>query len=80
MIASFYEGCVKRLKARASRTGLVSKALPCKKHIDYRARRKMVKRFLLDFWLVWRRLEGLPTSEPYAIAILKHAKGRRECV
>jgi len=40
--------------------------VPCAKHVDYRARRKMVKRFLADFWVVWRRFEGLPVSKPYA--------------
>ena len=34
--------------------------------------RKMVKRFLADFWVAWRRLEGLTVTEPYATAILGH--------
>lgn len=69
---SLYDTCLQRLTAKASRTHSKQKELPCKKHIDYRARRKMVKRFLLDLWLVWRKLEGLSVSEPYAVAILKH--------
>lgn len=69
-----HETCLKRLSAKAKRLKQSTKELPCKKHIDYRARRKMIKRFLLDFWLAWRKLEGLPISEPYAIAVLKHKK------
>jgi len=44
-------------------------------HVDNRAKRIMIKEFLQDFWLAWRKLEGLPISEPYAIAVLKHTKG-----
>lgn len=61
-----YEKCMKRLKK--------AKKPACKLHIHRMAMRKMVKRFLGDLWLVWRKLEGLPTSEPYAIGILKHTK------
>lgn len=61
----YYIECRKRIK---------TKTLPCKKHIDYRARRKMVKRFLADLWAIWRKIEGLPVTEPYAIAILRHDK------
>lgn len=35
-------------------------------HIHNRAWRKMIKEFLRDLWLHWRRLEGLPVSKPYA--------------
>lgn len=35
-------------------------------HIHNRAWRKMVKIFLQNLWLVWRRAEGLPVSEPFA--------------
>ena len=41
-------------------------------HAHNRAKRKMVKIFLSHLWLKWRELEGLPMTEPYAIAILKH--------
>jgi len=41
-------------------------------HIDSMARRKMVKMFLQHLWVRWRTLEGLPTGEPYAQAILGH--------
>jgi len=67
-----YSECVKRLGKTASRLKRESKKPSCKKHIDYRARRKMIKRFLSDLWIQWRTLEKLPISEPYAIAILKH--------
>jgi len=42
-------------------------------HIDLMARRKIVKLFLSRLWLIWREAEGLPTSEPYAMAILGHS-------
>jgi len=67
-----YAQCVERLKQKAERTQQSIKKLPCKQHIDYRAMRKMVKRFLADLWAAWRKLEGLPVSEPYAVAILHH--------
>jgi len=65
----------RRITAKSERTMKGPKKLPCAKHIDYRARRRMVKRFLADLWAAWRSLEGLPVTEPYAIAILKHSKG-----
>jgi len=34
-------------------------------HLDYRAKRKMVKQFLCDFWTQWRLTEGLTVSLPY---------------
>jgi hypothetical protein len=37
-------------------------------HVHRMAIRKMVKIFLSHLWLVWREAEGLPVSEPYAIA------------
>lgn len=46
----------------------------CKQHIHLRALRKMVKRFLSDLWIKWRKLEGLPVTEPYVIDVLKHNK------
>lgn len=41
-------------------------------HIEARARRFMVKRFLSDLWLFWRDLKGLPISLPYACDKLGH--------
>jgi len=41
-------------------------------HIDNMARRKTVKIFLQHLWVIWRKLEGLPVSEPYVQAILGH--------
>ena len=67
-----YEGCAKRLKAKAERVGREPKAMPCKAHIHYRACRHMQKRFLIDFWIQWRQLEGLPVNKPYAVAVLGH--------
>jgi hypothetical protein len=34
------------------------------------ATRYMVKQFLLDFWLKWREVEGLPITDPYSVAKL----------
>lgn len=42
------------------------------KHIDARARRYMVKRFLVDLFVRWRELEGLPVSKPYVVDKLGH--------
>ena len=42
-------------------------------HIDRRARRYMVKRFLSDLWLAWRKQENLPISQPYVVAQLGHS-------
>ncbi len=41
-------------------------------HADLRARRKMVKIFLAHYWLVGRRLKGLPLTKPYAHDKLGH--------
>jgi hypothetical protein len=32
----------------------------------------MVKRFLVDLYVKWRELEGLPVSKPYVVDVLKH--------
>ena len=40
--------------------------------IENAARRYMIKQFLADFWLVWRKMEGLPVTAPYHEAILGH--------
>jgi len=44
------------------------------KHLHNMAKRKMVKRFLVDLWVKWRELEKLPVTEPYVIAQLGHKK------
>ncbi|PMP94995.1 MAG: hypothetical protein C0167_03505 [Nitrososphaera sp.] len=38
---------------------------PCNAHIDAMARRYMVKEFLKDLWINWRRIEGLETVPTY---------------
>jgi len=68
----YYKECLQKLKKKAQKLGRERKPTPCKLHIHYRAMRKMAKRFLADFWVAWRRLEGLTVTEPYAIAILGH--------
>lgn len=39
-------------------------------HLHARALRKTIKVFLSHLWIMWRQYEGLPISEPYAIAHL----------
>ena len=34
-------------------------------HLHYRAMRRMVKEFLKDLWVEWRKAEGLPVTERY---------------
>jgi hypothetical protein len=41
-------------------------------HIESRARRFAVKRFLSHYWMVGRMLMGLPVTQPYVIAKLGH--------
>ena len=41
-------------------------------HVHRMAMRKVAKIFLQHIWVVWRTYEGLPISEPYVQAILKH--------
>ncbi len=43
-------------------------------HSHAMANRKAVKLFVSHFWQKWRQAEGLPVSEPYAMAILNHSK------
>jgi hypothetical protein len=43
-----------------------------KGRIDTMARRKTAKLFLAHLWEQWRRLEGLPVRQPYAIEKLGH--------
>lgn len=38
--------------------------------INAAAKRYMVKQFLAEFWANWRKLEGLPVTEPYAVGKL----------
>lgn len=46
------------------------------KHIHMMAQRRVVKDFLSDLWVVWRRLEGLPRTDPWAVAFGGHSKVR----
>lgn len=46
-----------------------------KLHIHYMALRKMVKRLLSDTWIVWRKIEGLPVTEPYIFSEIAKEKG-----
>lgn len=52
------------------RTGKIGKG--AKGHRMNMAMKKMGKQFLLDLWIAWRRLEGLPIRQPYAIEKLGH--------
>lgn len=53
-----------------SKKGGISKGTA---RIDAMARRKTGKLFLSHIWQVWRELEGLPVTKPYAFDILGHA-------
>lgn len=45
-----------------------------KLHAERRARRKVGKIFLHHFWKTWRELEGLPTPQPWPLALGGHSK------
>lgn len=47
-----------------------------KAHRHNMAMRYMIKQFLADLWVVWRELEGLPVTKPYAEAKLGRAHGQ----
>ena len=44
--------------------------------IDMAAKRYMLKMFLADLWVHWRKLEGLPVTETYQEAKLGHRHGK----
>lgn len=46
-------------------------------HKHRMANRYMVKRFLVDTYVAWRSIEGLPVSEEYAIAKLGYSHGQK---
>lgn len=50
--------------------GIMMRQLWSPGRVKNAALRYMVKQFLMDFWIKWRTLEGLPVSEPYAVAVL----------
>ena len=41
-----------------------------KGHRDFAAKRYMIKMFLIDLYVAWRTIEGLPVREPYAVEYL----------
>lgn len=43
-----------------------------KLHVRLMAMRYTEKRFLADLWIVWRKLENLPVTEPYSIVVQGH--------
>lgn len=59
-----YQECKSKLKRRSEPA--------CKGHIDAMARRKAVKLFVSHLWVIWRRIEGLPVTDPYVIERLGH--------
>ena len=63
-----YEKCLKKL-TKAEKPSCVG-------HIHRMACRYAVKMFISDLWVMWRRLEGLPVSDPWVIAHGGHAKLR----
>lgn len=44
----------------------------CRAHMNSRARRAAVKLFLSHLWVNWRKMEGLPITDPYVDDILGH--------
>lgn len=44
-----------------------------KRKVQMMTYRYVVKRFLSHLWYVWRKREGLPVTEPYAVKILGHS-------
>lgn len=44
-------------------------------HRHQAAIRYMVKKFLEEMWVVWRTIEELPVTEPYAVAVLGRKHG-----
>jgi hypothetical protein len=65
------ELATKKIKEVATKKMLESGKL-IDAHVHSRAKRKAVKLFLSHYWLKGREARGLPVSDPYAIAILKH--------
>lgn len=43
-----------------------------KGHIHNASLRKMVKRWIMHVWLVWRQIEGLPVTNPYVQDMMGH--------
>jgi hypothetical protein len=50
-----------------------------KLHIHNASLRKMIKMFLAHLWVVWRTVEGLPVTEPYAKEKLNHTHNYQPC-
>jgi len=46
-----------------------------KKHRHYMSMRYMIKMFLIDLYVAWRKLESLPVHEPYHVAKLGYQHG-----
>lgn len=67
----------KKIKAKGDGNGSVETETKGSAHIHRMAQRKMVKDFLSDLWVVWRELEGLPVTMPYAIGVLGHSDYRQ---
>lgn len=49
--------------------------ITCKGRRHNMAIRYMIKQFLVDLYVEWRRLEGLPMSDEYAVAMLNRRHG-----
>jgi hypothetical protein len=65
---SYYRAIYEREKAiEMAKEGMT------KMHAHLRAKRKVSKKFLANFWLVYRQQLGLPVSEPYPVAQMGHS-------
>jgi len=54
------------------REPIEAEVLGAKQKVQLMALRHTVKRFLADLWVIWRTMEGLPLTMPYAVEILGH--------
>lgn len=78
-IKAMHNNVIKEIKNKKGETIRIYEAAggpkSYKLHIHQMSMRKMIKRFLADTWLVWRRIEGLPVIEPYIFSTAAQQKG-----
>jgi hypothetical protein len=72
----YAEAAAKELGSKKFKDGITKARLEAGKlsdgHLDARARRRVVKIFLANYWVVARESRGLPVRDPYAMTILGH--------
>jgi len=55
-----YEDCLRRLKAKAARLHRELRQMPCRRHVDDRAKKWLAGTLVAHAWELLRRAEGLP--------------------